>query len=242
MAVYDLVILGLFAAAVLFGLWKGLAWQVASLAAIAVSYFVALRFSELVASWIPVEPPWNRFAAMLGIFLATSLVIWIAFGYVRATIERWRLKDFDRQAGAVMGALKGALLCIVVTMFAVTLLGEQVRAAVVQSWSGNFICRVINQWSAAVPRELHDVLTPVLQRFNERFQEPVPANLQTDRLWEWSAKPQLNTQPLPPRETDQRGLGEEQVQDRRIHQALESMHRFGQAIWGDSLSTSSENR
>ncbi len=234
MAIYDIIMLALFVLAVLFGLWKGLAWQIASLAAIVVSYLVALRFSEPVAAMIPVDPPWNRFAAMLAIFLITSLVIWITFGYVRATIEKWRLKDFDRQAGAVLGALKGALLCVVVTMFAVTLLGEHARAAVVRSWSGNMICRAINQWSAAVPRELHDVLTPVLQRFNERLQEPLPADAQGGSRWEWSVKPSVNTQPLPPRDAPATNGDSYSDVTNRAEQMLDSLQRMARSMFSDS--------
>ncbi len=125
MQTYDYVMIGVMAAAILFGAWKGLAWQVASLSAIFVSYIVALQFRAPVAAMISVDPPLNGFIAMFAIYAACSLGIWIAFGFVRSYIERFHLRDFDRQAGALLGAIKGALLCIVVTIFAVTLLGQE---------------------------------------------------------------------------------------------------------------------
>lgn len=225
MGTYDVVMLALFALAVMFGLWKGFAWQVASLTAIVVSYLVALRFSEPLAAMIKTDPPWNRFIAMLGLFLVTSLGVWIAFGYVRATIERWRLKDFDRQAGALLGAVKGALICGVVTIFAV-MWSEPVRAAVIQSWSGNLICRTINQWSAAVPGELRDVLGPLLERFNEKLNEPLPPDLQTDGRTEWSAHPRLNTQPLPPRTASSEQMLNAANFQQRADQVLRALDRF----------------
>lgn len=172
MSFYDLVMLVVFAAAILFGLWKGLAWQVASLAAIFVSYFVAMQFRGYVAPYFKTEPPWNVFGAMLVLYLGTSLVIWIAFGYVRKSIERFHLKEFDRQAGALLGGLKGALLCMVITMFSVTIASERVRSAVITSRSGNLIAHSINKLSTVVPKEIHQVLDPLLNKFNDRLNLP----------------------------------------------------------------------
>ena len=167
MEVYDIVMIVVFAGAILFGAWKGLAWQIASLAAIFVSYFVALRFRGEVAQFISADPPWNRFLAMFILYLATSLVIWVAFGFVRRFIEQFQLKSFDRQAGAVVGALKGALLCALITLFAVTLLSDRQKEAILHSKSGTYIATAINKMSVAVPDELHQVLDPYLNRFNQ---------------------------------------------------------------------------
>ena len=55
------------------------------------------------------------------------------FRLVSRLIDRVKLKDFDRQFGALLGLAKGSLLCMLITFFSVTLLGEQKRAAIVQS-------------------------------------------------------------------------------------------------------------
>ncbi len=135
-ATYDLVMLGVLLAATAFGAWRGLAWQVASLAAIFASYVVAYRYREPVAAWIPVQAPWRVFVAMLLLYLATSLAIWVAFRVVSRWIDRVKLKDFDRQIGALLGFAKGVVLCVLITLFAVTLLGESQRSAIVKSHSG----------------------------------------------------------------------------------------------------------
>lgn len=171
MQYYDLVMLVIFAGAILFGAWKGLAWQVASVAAIFVSYLVALQFRGPVANLIKVQPPLNSFIAMFAIYALVSLAIWIGFGYVRSFIERFYLKSFDRQAGALLGALKGAILCIVITMFAVTLLGESRRREICQSKSGLLIARSINQLKGIMPKEIHPVLAPYLDRFDDAMKE-----------------------------------------------------------------------
>ncbi len=189
-ATYDFVMLAVFAGAILFGFWKGLAWQIASLAAIFVSYIVALNFRGTVANLIRTEAPWNGFIAMAILYLGTSLVIWIAFGVVRRNIERFQLKEFDRQSGALLGAVKGALLCMVITLFAVTIVpGDNARRAVMQSRSGNFIASTINRFSAVVPKEIHGVLAPYLDpyvnKFNERLAQPLPPETSSSSGGSW---------------------------------------------------------
>ncbi len=174
MSIYDLVMLIVFAAAVFFGLWKGLAWQVASLAAVFVSYFVAIQFRGVVAPMIQAEEPWNRFAAMLILYLGTSLVIWLVYGRVSATIRRLKLKSFDRQAGAILGAAKGAILCMLVTLFSVSLLGDSARDAIVQSRSGGLIAGAINRMDSVMPREIHVYLDKYIEEFRNRMTEVDP--------------------------------------------------------------------
>ena len=132
MELYDLLMIGVLVAATLFGAWKGLVWQLASLAAIIVSYFVVLRFREPVSQFVHASPPWNVFVAMLVLYVGTSLAIWIVFRMVSQFIDRMKLKEFDRQIGALFGFAKGLLLCVLVTLFAVTLLGETQRQAIVR--------------------------------------------------------------------------------------------------------------
>ena len=179
MGIYDLVMLIIFLGAVLFGAWKGLAWQIASLAAVVVSYFVAMNFREPVAQYISAEPPWNKFGAMLILFLGTSLGIWLIFGRIKETIKKMHLGGFDRQAGALLGAVKGALLCMVVTMFAVTLFGEATTTAVCNSRSGGYITRGIDQLTTVVPDEIHDILHPHVERFRQALEENKGLNPQT---------------------------------------------------------------
>ena len=147
MSIYDILMLIVFFGAIFFGWWKGLAWQVASFASVCVSYFVAYNFHGAVSPYLEIAYPWNKFGAMLILFLGTSLVIWIGFGYVRSSIDKMKLDGFDHQSGAVLGAIKGALLCMLVTLFAVTLLPDSFSNNIIHSRSGNFIARSLNQLS-----------------------------------------------------------------------------------------------
>jgi uncharacterized membrane protein required for colicin V production len=145
MQTYDLVMLGVLVLATLFGAWKGLAWQVASIASIFVSFFVAVQFREPVARLLSASPPWNKFLAMLILFLGCSLLIWVVFRFVSDLIDRVKLKEFDRHAGAVLGLARGVLWCVIITLFAVTLLGQAQQQAIVQSRSGHYIALLLNR-------------------------------------------------------------------------------------------------
>jgi membrane protein required for colicin V production len=130
METYDIIMLALLGAATIYGALKGLAWQIASLASLVLSYLAAYKFRGELAAKIDATPPWNVFLAMLILYVATSSVIWLLFNAVATTIERLKFRDFDRQMGALAGFVKGVLLCVIVTLFVVTLLGETARQSV----------------------------------------------------------------------------------------------------------------
>ena len=117
MTFYDIAMNVILGGAILVGYWKGLAWQIASVAAIIVSYIVAVNFREPVSQLIQTQEPWNRVIAMLILFIGTSLIIWTIYARVSKSLKKMELKGFDHQAGAILGAVKGALICMIVTMF-----------------------------------------------------------------------------------------------------------------------------
>src|SRR5262245_52093611 len=136
---YDMLMIAILVGATVFGAIKGMAWQLASVASIVASYFVAFHFSTpLVNTGIFGQiAPWNRFAAMLAIYAATSAVIWILFRRVSKTIETFKMRDFDRQLGAIFGLFKGMVFCVAVTFFVVALLPDY-RPKVLNSYSGQY--------------------------------------------------------------------------------------------------------
>ncbi len=169
MEIYDIIMLVILAGAAIFGAIKGFAWQLASIASIVVSYFVAYRFREPFSESIQAEPPWNRFLAMLILFIGTALVIWVGFRMISKSIDRMKLREFDRQIGALFGLAKGGLYCILITLFAVTLLGESVRLKVVASKSGHYISSILDKSESVIPAEIHQVVRPYLDKFDEKF-------------------------------------------------------------------------
>jgi membrane protein required for colicin V production len=171
MQVYDVIMLLVLAGAIALGAWKGLAWQLASLSAIFVSYFVAYQYRHVLAARIDAPSPWNVFVSMLILYLGTSLAIWLVFRFVKDFIDKVKLKEFDRHAGALLGAAKGVLLCILVTMFAVTLLSKEQQQSVVDSRSGYYIALLLDHAHGIMPTEVHDVLHPYMHKLDEKLHD-----------------------------------------------------------------------
>lgn len=169
MGTYDIFMLLVLVGAVAFGAWKGLAWQIASLASLVVSYFVALTFSAPLAPYFGDSAPWNRFLAMLVLYVGSSAVIWLSFGVLRKGINRVKLQEFDRQMGALVGGLKGVIICTAITFFAVTLMEDPTRGNILHSHSGRAIGNLIDKADAIAPPEVHEVLGPYLHTASEAF-------------------------------------------------------------------------
>ncbi len=170
MQAYDIIMLVVLGAATLFGMIKGFAWQVASLASIVMSYVVAYKFRDVLAAKIQAEAPWNLFLAMLLLYAGTSFVIWFGFRMVSTSIDRVRLRDFDRQMGALFGLGKGLIYCLLITMFAITLLGARQQQAIVESRSGRFISSMLAGANGIMlPKEIEAIVRPHLDRVKERL-------------------------------------------------------------------------
>lgn len=170
---YDLGMLAVLLVTIFFGAWKGMAWQIASLASLILSAVVALRFSGPLAPLFSSQEPWNRFVAMLALYLGVSLLVWIVFRMVSRAIDRVQLREFDRQIGALFGGLKGVALCLVITFFAVTL-SEAARQAVLRSRSGHYIARLIQKADPVVPEEVRGVLGQYIEELDRRLDPTTP--------------------------------------------------------------------
>jgi membrane protein required for colicin V production len=167
---YDVLMLLVLAAAALWGYWKGFVWQLASLLSIFCSYFAAYGLRTQVAKLIDADPPWNMFAAMLIVYLLSSVGIWLGTAMMSGALNAFQLKDFDRQVGALFGVAKGAIFCVLITFFAVTLMGRAQAERICQSNSGYYIARILERSSGLMPPELAGVVGPYLNPFQDRLQ------------------------------------------------------------------------
>jgi membrane protein required for colicin V production len=168
MQTYDILMVVVLLGATVFGFWKGMAWQIASLASLVVSYFAALRFSTQLAPVFGQQAPLNRFVAMAAIYVGTSFFIWMSFRFVSGAIDKVRLESFDKQLGAIIGFAKGVLLCVAITFFAVTLLPQNQGEAIVASQSGRYIVALIDKSHSVFPPEIRQVVDPYLNKIEER--------------------------------------------------------------------------
>jgi membrane protein required for colicin V production len=168
---YDFVMLAVLVGAMLFGAWKGVAWQLAALGSVVVSAAVAVHSSAALAPYFSAHEPWNRFFAMLILFVATGGAIWLVFRLVSGIIDRLKLKEFDRQLGALFGLAKGVLYCVILTFFAVTL-SESARQMVLESRSGDLIARGIRNANPILPDDVRTWLGKYIDELNEKLHAP----------------------------------------------------------------------
>jgi len=173
---YDLVMLGILAAAALLGYFKGMVWQLAWIAGIVASSYVSFRFGTVLAPYFGTQAPWNRFAAMLAAYAGTSICVWLVFRVISKAINAVHLSAFDHQLGLLLGLAKGALLCVVITFFSVTL-APNYRHQIVASRSGRLVAELIVRADTYLPKEIHETVDPFVKQFEQQFQQPsgVPA-------------------------------------------------------------------
>jgi membrane protein required for colicin V production len=167
---YDLVMLGILAGAALLGYFKGMVWQLAWIAGIVASTYVAFRFGSTLAPFFGSQAPWNRFAAMLAIYVGTSLAVWLIFRVISGAINAVHLSAFDHQLGLLLGLAKGVLLCVVVTFFSVTL-APTYRHQIVASRSGRLVAELIVRADTYLPKEIHETVDPFVKQFEKQFEE-----------------------------------------------------------------------
>jgi membrane protein required for colicin V production len=172
MQTYDIIMLIVLAAATLWGICKGVAWQIASLASVIVGAVVAVHCNTAIApmfsNWFGAEEPWNRFLAMLVLFVLTAGAIWIVFHFISGVIDRLRLREFDRQLGALFGLAKGVVYCVVITFFAVTL-NESTGQMAIESRSGDLIARNIHKADALLPDDIRQYLGEYIKKLDEKL-------------------------------------------------------------------------
>ncbi len=106
------------ALSVLIGIWRGLVFELMSLAGWLVAYFAAVWYAPHAAAYIPVGMPGsalNHAAALVLTFMA-ALVAWsLAARLVRMAISATPLTVPDRILGAAFGLVRGLVLLLVVT-------------------------------------------------------------------------------------------------------------------------------
>lgn len=197
MQTYDWLMIIVLAATTVFGMWKGMAWQIASLASLVLSLFVGFRFADQFAPSLSgiAPPPLNKFLAILLIYMATSIVIWTLFRFVSGFIDRLKLEYFDRQMGAIFGFAKGILLCVAITFFAVSLLPPAQKEAILASNAGRYIVLGLDKTHSVVPPEMHDVIHPYVEKIEQRLDPNYQPHGDHDLpAWPGSGLPQWPTQ------------------------------------------------
>lgn len=120
MAAVDIILLLVLAASVLLGLWRGLVFEVLSVAGWVLAFFLAQWYADWAAGWLPLgdatAPPLRYAAGFALVFVATlfgsSLLAWL----VKKAFESVGLRPIDRVLGAGFGLLRGLVLLLALAL------------------------------------------------------------------------------------------------------------------------------
>lgn len=164
MQTYDFLMLAVLAGLTWYGYMKGMAWQIAYVASFVASYFVSMNFADRLAPLFGSSAPFNKFAAMLAMYIASSFGIWSVFRLVRGLIDSVKMEGFDHQMGALLGFARGVLWCVGITFFAVTLLPGTQKEQIIASRSGHYISVLLSKTKSIAPPEVAQVINPYIEK------------------------------------------------------------------------------
>ena len=116
MTIFDYVVLGIVAASLLLGLWRGVVGELIALAAWVLAFFAALEFgAELGQSVFAgiADPAMRVLAGCAALFVGVLVVMALVRLAVRGLIKALGLSLSDRLLGMVFGVLRGGMMAMV---------------------------------------------------------------------------------------------------------------------------------
>jgi membrane protein required for colicin V production len=116
----DWVLLGVLLASMLVGLWRGLVYEVLSLAGWVAAFVVAQWLAVDAVVWLPMihgaSESIQYAVAFAVVFVATVFVAGFVSWLIKKLIETVGLRPVDRTLGAVFGLARGVVLLLALTV------------------------------------------------------------------------------------------------------------------------------
>ncbi len=119
MALFDWIAVALIVVSMLFGLVRGLVFEVISLIGWVVAFVVAQWFASDVAAWLPAGDPqasWRYPLAFVLLFVAVAFGVGLMASLTRKLIAAVGLRPVDRILGGAFGAARGAVALLVLAV------------------------------------------------------------------------------------------------------------------------------
>jgi membrane protein required for colicin V production len=184
MSPYDLAMIGVVIAGMVWGALRGITWQLASMASLVLGYAISFPLSGQLAPHFPGDPVIARALAMLTLYVAVSGGIFLVAWSIRAILRKWQFEAYDRHLGMVLGGLEGAMLGIVLTLFVISL-APGTRTPILDSTAGKVVGGILDAIQPALPGEMRSVLanhwnpekTPTSARLAARLSDDIKASL-----------------------------------------------------------------
>jgi len=159
MTIYDAAMAGIIVAGMLWGAWRGVTWQLASIASLVLGYIASHQLSSQLAPRFGSDPVISRTLAMMVIYAAVSGGVFLVAWIFRAIIRKMKFEAFDRHLGMLLGGMEGAILGVVATFFVVSL-SPKTRDPIYSSPSGKLVASLIDAIGPTFKAETGAVLAP----------------------------------------------------------------------------------
>ena len=159
MTPYDVAMVCVMVAGMLWGALRGFTWQLASVGSLVLGYAVAFPLSAELAPRFPGEPVVARGLALLVAYAGVAGGVFLAAWLVRLALRRWKFEAFVRHLGMLLGGAAGASLGIVATVMVISI-APQSRPPILTSAAGRLVGRVLREIQPVLPGGVRDVLTP----------------------------------------------------------------------------------
>lgn len=165
--IYDVVMLILVIGTMIQGAWRGMIWQIAPIVSLVMGYVVAYPMSITAAPYFG-QPPLNQLWAMIVIYAAVSLAVYLFMRSLRDSFDRLKLTEFDKHLGALLGFVKGGLIAIVITVGLISV-SPQAREIILKSESSTIAARTVNTISPILPDTVNALIRPYVQNLNDQL-------------------------------------------------------------------------
>ena len=156
MVLTDWVLLGALLLSVLLGLWRGLVYEVLSVAGWVAAFVLAQAYADAAGAWLPMEglsPPMRLAVGFVLVFVVVAFAAGMVAWLVQKLVASVGLRPVDRVLGGAFGLLRGAVILLGLTMVVqMTPLHKQER------WRESPVARVLSDTLHALQPLLPEAL------------------------------------------------------------------------------------
>lgn len=147
---FDLFVLVVLVLATFWGGVRGIVSQLTSLLSWLASAYIATHYYYVVAKFMNSSYSLQTPMAMVVTFIASALIIRIFSNLVKNFVSMAGLGEFDRQMGALLGLVKGLLLCLLVS-FLMIVATEKTRTVIEASNTGPYFAAFVSSIQSHLP-------------------------------------------------------------------------------------------
>ncbi len=146
-----------------FGAWRGFSWQIAGIVSVMLGFLGGrLTAAQTLSTQLDEQTSVTTFLVFAVTYVLISVVVYLVAHLLRRRIKREeRLKRYDKQAGALLGAIHGLAICSVLTMFAVVVV-PGLRDPILSRTSGRLFARPVGTLQGILPDHVNNVIDPYL--------------------------------------------------------------------------------